>query len=138
MLFWLFIIILFIGVSLFTIGICYDNEFIGLSGGVVATLSVIVIFIMLALIISNHCGVDAQVAKNQEIYEALNYKLESGACRDEFGLLNKSIIDEIQDWNEDVVYYQNIQDNFWLGIFYPDVFDQFETIDYERYSTQNN
>lgn len=88
---------------------------------------------MLIVIICQHCGIDAQLQKWRETYSALNFKLESGACRDEFGLLSKEIIDEIQHWNEDVAYNKRIQRDFWMGIFYPNVFDEFETIDYERY-----
>ena len=76
-----------------------------------------------------YMGSDAFVARNQERYKTLVYKVETDAARDEFGLLNKEIIDEVQDWNEDLVYYQNIQDDFWLGIYYPNVFDQFEIIE---------
>ena len=58
------------------------------------------------------------------------YKIESNSCRDEFGLLSKELIDEVQEWNQDVRYYQKIQRNFWVGIFYPNVYDEFETIDF--------
>ena len=36
---------------------------------------------------------------------------------------------KIREWNEDLAYYQNAQDNFWFGIYYPNVFDQFEFIE---------
>lgn len=110
----------------------HDEPFI-FTGGAIAVISGIVAFIMLIIIISAHCGINAQVQSWRETYTALTYKLESGACRDEFGLLSKEIIDEVQNWNEDVVYNQNIQRDFWVGIFFPNVFDEFETIDYQRY-----
>lgn len=111
----------------------YNDEPYIFTGAAISIIGGIVAFIMLIIIISTHCGINAQVQKWRETYTALTYKLESGSCRDEFGLLNKEIIDEIQNWNEDVVYKQNIQRDFWVGIFFPNVFDEFETIDYERY-----
>ena len=42
----------------------------------------------------------------------------------------QEIIDEIQEWNADVRFYQRIQDDFWLGIYFPNVYDEFTTIDY--------
>lgn len=85
-----------------------------------------------ALVMSiNHIGADAQVAGNNERYEALCYKLESDKVRDELGLLNKDIVDEIQAWNEDIAKYQELQDNFWVGVYYPNIYDQFEIIELE-------
>ena len=91
---------------------------------------------MIIVFACNYIGVNAQVESNKERYNAITYKVESGACRDEFGLLNKEVIDEIQDWNEDVIYYKNIQKDFWVGIFIPNVYDQFETIDYTKYGRE--
>ena len=146
MLFWLFVIILVVGVALIVVGninwdsnkhhFLYRNDCdIECAGMIISVISGIVLAIMLVIICCTHFNVDAKVAANKERYTALEYKVTSGACRDEFGLLSKEVVDEVQDWNEDLVYYQNIQDNFWLGIFYPNVFDQFETIDYEKYNT---
>lgn len=92
--------------------------------------------IMIVCITSVYIQANARVEKLKETYNALTYKVESDACRDEFGLLNKEIIDEIQEWNEDITYSKNIQRNFWIGIFIPNVYDQFETIDYTKYGRE--
>lgn len=97
--------------------------------------SSIVLVIMIIILCCQHIGIDARVEKNFEIYNAIEYKVTSGACRDKLGLLSKEVIDEVQNWNKDVKYYQAVQDDFWIGIFYPNVFDQFETIDYMSYNT---
>ena len=142
MLFWIFVIGLFLGVVLLFLGInhrssknkiidkifdyLFFNEWIGWCFTIVFGICVVISLIMMA---DAYMGSDAFVARNQERYKTLVYKVETDAARDEFGLLNKEIIDEVQDWNEDLVYYQNIQDDFWLGIYYPNVFDQFEIIE---------
>ena len=36
---------------------------------------------------------------------------------------------DIQDWNEDLAKYREIQDDFWIGIYIPNVYDQFEFIE---------
>lgn len=127
MLFWSFII-------LFVIGIILDKVFeFELLGELVTTLSGLAVIISLFLIIGEYTTTDSYLEKSREQYKAITYKIESDACRDEFGLLNKEVIDEIQEWNKDVRFYQNIQDNFWLGIYYPNVFDEFETIEYESF-----
>ena len=149
MLFWLFVIIMIVGIVLYIVGHRYwdfkKHHFLHEYGGticgtgaVISVLSGIAIIIMGIILCCTYINVDAKVAENKERYTALEYKVTSGACRDELGLLSKEVIDEVQDWNEDLVYYQNVQDNFWIGIFYPNLFEQFETIDYEKYNTGNH
>ena len=145
MLFWLFVIILLVGVSLIVVGskswdrekhyFLYKHDYdIKAVGGWITGISTAVLVIMLFVLCSYHINVDAYVEKNKEIYEGITYKVTSDACRDEFGLLNKEVIDEIQEWNKDVRFYIAAQRDFWVGIFYPNVFDQFKTIDYESYN----
>lgn len=127
MLFWSFIILLVIGIILYKV---FEFEFLG---ELVTTLSGLAVIISLFVIIGEYTTMNSYLEKSREQYKAITYKIESDACRDEFGLLNKEVIDEIQEWNKDVRFYQNIQDNFWLGIYYPNVFDEFETIEYESF-----
>lgn len=127
MLFWSFIILFIVGIVLLKV---FEFE---LLGELVTTLSGLAIIISLFLIIGEYTTMDSYLEKSREQYRAITYKIESDACRDEFGLLNKEVIDEIQEWNKDVVFNQSIQDNFWVGIYFPNVFDEFETIDYESF-----
>lgn len=130
MLFWLFIILIIVGIILYKV---FDFEFLSIFGCVIGIISGLAVIMSLFLIIGEYTTMDSYLEKNREQYKAITYKIESDACRDEFGLLNKEIIDEIQEWNKDVRFYQNIQDNFWLGIYYPNVFDEFKTIEYESF-----
>lgn len=127
MLFWSFIILFVVGIVLLKV---FEFEFLV---ELVTTLSGLAIIISLFLIIGEYTTIDSYLEKSREQYKAITYKIESDACRDEFGFLNKEVIDEIQEWNKDVIFYQNIQDNFWLGIYYPNVFNEFKTIDYESF-----
>ena len=150
MLFWLCLVILIIGIGLIVAGcinwtykknklfnFLYDNdEILKLIGGIITFISGFVIAIMLVVLPCMYIGIGARVEQLKENYKAITYKVESGACRDEFGLLNKEVIDEIQSWNKSVIYNQKMQNDFWVGIFYPDVYDQFKTIDYEKYGRE--
>ena len=144
MLFWLFLVALIIGVILIIVGnVSWDSKKhpflwnndcdIESVGKVVAVISGIIVAIMIFILCGQYMSVDAYLEKNRETYKALTYKIENNSCRDEFGLLSKELIDEVQEWNQDVRYYQKIQRNFWVGIFYPNVYDEFETIGYEKY-----
>ena len=136
MLFWIFVILLVVGIVCCIIGEkSWEYDVFTVWGALISIVSGVVLILMLVVMLVNYSTADSTVAINIERHKALTYKLESGACRDEFGLLNKSVVDEIQEWNEDVVSYKAKQDSFWIGIFYPNVFDQFETIDYNKYNT---
>lgn len=129
MLFWMFVIGLFIGIGLLIVGDYNCNDSILYLGASFIVISIIGLTFSLIIMLANHVDTDAKVAEYQERHKALVYKLETEAARDELGLLNKEIIDEIQKWNEDIVYHQKVQDSFWIGIYYPNVFDQFEIIE---------
>ena len=146
------LIVLLVGIGIACIDIPYEKkdknklwellyhleceEIFNLIGGLMVLVGVIALIVMLIILPICHIGTDANIAESQERYEALVYKVESGACRDEFGLLNKEVLDEIQEWNECVVRNKNLQRDFWVGVFIPNIYDQFETIDYEKYGRE--
>ena len=78
---------------------------------------------------------DAMEAANTERYEALMYKMESGVCCDDFGLLNKEVIDDIQAWNEDLARSKMLEKDKWIGVFCPNIYSDFDFIEYEKLYT---
>lgn len=144
MIFWLSVIIFAVGVVILIgnrIGesLSYEYEYSSVSGfilsfGVVISFISVVWFLVAGLILLlTQTNVAAYRQVNAEKYKALTYKLESKACRDQFGLLSKEIIDEVQNWNIKVTYYKSMEANFWVGIYYPDVYGDLGTIDYKMY-----
>ena len=131
MIFWLTLIIFVIGILLL---VRKSDSIVGLLCIIMA--GTLLIMMVLFLVVK-HTGVNAMVEQKKEVYNAIEYKVTSNSCRDEFGLLSKEVIDEVQEWNSGIKYGQSIQDDFWWGIFYPNVYDQFEVIDYESYNTGN-
>lgn len=130
MIFW---ITLFVMIASIMLTIYADKRFIewlNNTGLIITFISIAAVIVMFIGILGTHIAAKPFIAENQEKYNTLIYKLESENCRDEFGLLNKEIIDEIQNWNEDLAYYKSAQKDFWIGIFFPNIFDQFEFIDY--------
>ena len=100
-------------------------------GWVVAIIAAIFLFIMFITIIDEHAVADAKKLQLQETYKALEFKAQSENARDEFGLLNKEIVDEIQEWNEYIVYKKAMQNHFWYGVLYPDIYDEVDVISLE-------
>lgn len=109
MLFWLIVIVLIIGIVTLVLGckswdyeknkfsdFIYDHdEGLMYTGGAIILIDGIFLTIAIACMCCNFIGINAKVEQYKEKYNAITYKVESGACRDDFGLLNKEVIDEI-------------------------------------------
>ena len=106
-----------------------DDTFL-IIGWVVVVLMLIVFLVCGGIILDANIDKEATVYQLEEQYKALVFKGENDFARDEFGLLNKDIVDEIEYWNTTISYKKKIQNNSWIGIFIPDIYDQFEVIDW--------
>lgn len=96
---------------------------------VIAFMSLIASIVMLVEIVVRNTNVDAYVAENQMRYEMLVYQYENDIYDNDNDLGKRDLMKDIQEWNEDLAYYREAQDDFWVGIFYPNVYDQFEFIE---------
>lgn len=128
MIFWLvlLLIVVFLGLAVYVEKrFCnYSWLFLG-----IALISFIVATVMLMEIISENTNVDAYVAENQMRYEMLVYQYENDIYDNDNDLGKRDLMEDIQEWNEDLAYRRKAQDDFWVGIFYPNVYDQFEFIE---------
>ena len=137
MLFWLFVIALVIGVVCIVLGnwmydnTRYDTDWLTTTGFVITVVAALAIVISGIGMACSYSDAEAKIAKYNKTYESLVYQLENNLYDNDNDLGKKELYNEIRAWNEDLAYYQNVQDSFWLGIFYPNVFDQFEFIELE-------
>ena len=130
MIFWIFVIALVVGIVLFVLS---DNCSFFYNWDTVAVadicISIITIVTMGIIIVATHVTANGEKLANEQRYDSLIYKAETESIRDEFGIVNKEYIDEVQAWNENVIKYKEWQRDFWIGIFIPNIYDDFETID---------
>lgn len=120
MIFWLVLLLIVVCLRL------SDRSWLFLA---IAFLSFLVSVIMLVVIIVNNTNVDAYVAENQMRYEMLVYQYENDIYDNDNDLGKRDLMEDIQKWNEDLAYRRKAQDDFWVGIFYPNIHDQFEFIE---------
>lgn len=140
MIFWFFVGLTFLGIGILKIQNkciekydCREKETITITGVVVAALSGAIAFFMLIAIAAIQISVDGDKAMWEQRYKALIYKSQTESIRDEFGIVNKEYIDEIQKWNEDLAKRQSYSHNIWISIFYPKrKYDGLEFIDLEN------
>lgn len=95
----------------------------------IAFMSLIASIVMLVEIVVRNTNVDAYIAENQMRYEMLVYQYENDIYDNDNDLGKRDLMEDIQEWNEDLAYYREAQDDFWVGIFYPNVYDQFKFIE---------
>ena len=100
--------------------------FIGVIGCIVVSVAIV---ISLFIIGDAYGCKDAYIAKNKTRYNSLVYQLENDIYDNDNDLGKRELYKEIQDWNEDLAYNRKIQKNFWIGIYYADIYDQFEFIE---------
>ena len=133
MIFWIFVIALVIGIILFALSencsFFYSWDLFAI---VDICISIITVVVMGVIIAETHVTANGEKLANEQRYDSLIYKADTESIRDEFGIINKEYIDEVQAWNEDVVKYKEWQRDFWIGIFIPNIYDDFETIDLEN------
>lgn len=123
----------FIFIALFAISILaiiYTDEMSGwhLLAIIAVTFTLIALLISTAELASVYIGADASVAKWETQYESLTYQLENNLYDNDNDIGKKELMDEIREWNEDLAYCKKIQRNFWVGIYYPNVYDNLEFI----------
>lgn len=131
MLFWLFAIIAVVSFVLIWISIEKDWDW----EDVFCFSMVISIFCVIAslcVIVSNYTGIDAEIEKYNIRYEMLVYQYDNDFYNNDNEVGKYELVKSIQEWNEDLAYKKRIQRNFWIGIYYPNIYDQFEFISLER------
>lgn len=122
MLFWIIWVVFIVGL-IWTI-----KDFRSSAATLLFTLGFLANLISCGVFVCRNLDVDAYVAKNWTRYDALVYQYENDIYDNDNDLGKRDLIVDIQEWNEDLSYYKNVQDNFWIGIYIPNVYDQFKFI----------
>lgn len=141
----LFIGFFMVGLILFVIGFKYWNpeknkvskfifehdSFFQNFGAVMTFINGMAIFILSISLLCSYANAKAEKEELKEEYKAITYKINS----DSFGLSNKEVVDEVQEWNMALIHYQTMRKNTLVGVLYPDVYGELDTIEYENPET---
>ena len=90
-----------------------------------------IITVMLFIMSLQYLTVPGQIAVQKTTYESLSYQVESNMYDNDNDIGKKELMDQVTEYNANVQKNKALQRNFWVGIFYPDIWDQFETIPLE-------
>ena len=123
MLFWMWVILLIMG---FIVAFIDGWEDFGVG---ISALSLICLIIAGLFLIGCHVGVNGRTAKLQARYDSLVYQYENNIYDNDNDLGKRDLMEDIQRWNEDLAANQKNQHDFWIGIYIPDIYDRFESIE---------
>lgn len=132
MLFWIFVGIFV--VALVGVVVCYYLDCdagVGLTA-ILTVISGIAIVVSIAIMANSYIHADANVAKYQKRYESLTYQYENDFYNNDNDVGKYELVSQIEYWNTDLAYRKTIQRDFWLGIYYPNIYDQFEFIKLDK------
>ena len=129
MLFWMTIIVMILGLILFEILFEHDFEIPYIISAVISLLAAAALLIEIAVLTVNYISVDGYVQKMNVRHDMLVYQYENDIYDNDNDLGKRELIEDIQNWNEDLASRKENQDNTWIGIFIPDIYDQFDFIE---------
>ena len=92
----------------------------------------VTVLVMSIIIAEAYIPADAKVEQYQMRYESLIYQYENDVYDGDDDVVGKrDLYTDIEYWNSDLAYRKKIQRDFWVGIFHPNIYDQFEFIEYK-------
>lgn len=96
------------------------------------TVSIVITGISVALIGYNYLHANANVAKYQKRYKSLIYQYENDFYDNNNDIGKSELMNQIEYWNCDLASKKELQRDFWLGIYYPNIYDNFEFIELDK------
>ena len=103
-------------------------EWVSMLSTIISVIAGIAFVIMLIVVIDNNVGIEASIEANKQRYESLVYQAENNLYENDNDLGKKDLVNQIQEWNEDLARGKILQNDFWVGIFYADIYDEFDFI----------
>ena len=106
----------------------WDFEWVSMLSTIISVLAGIALVVMLIVVIVNNVGIESSIESSKQRYESLIYQAENNLYENDNDLGKKELVNQIQEWNEDLARGKALQDDFWVGIFYADIYDEFDFI----------
>jgi hypothetical protein len=133
MILWIAIFCLIIGIVLIFVGVKTYEDSCMLVGIALTLLLGIVVSILGSAAIAANIAPEAELAKELNKRESLIYQLDNEIYDNDDDILGKrDLYKDIETFNSDLAYNKTAQKDFWIGIFYPNIYDKIDYIKYKE------
>lgn len=124
--------LLFLAIILALVGTAFalsaDRDMLFGLGLLLSVCGWVALAISLIVLGVNHINLKGTLLKIHQRYDSLTYQYENDIYNNDNDLEKRDLMNDIQKWNEDLAWYREAQNDFWIGVFIPDIYDQFEYI----------
>ena len=125
MLLFLAIILALVGTAL---ALSADRDMLFGLGLILSLCGWVALAVSLIVLGVNCINLKGTLSKIRQRYESLTYQYKNDIYNNDNDLGKRDLMEDIQKWNEDLAWYREAQNDFWIGVFIPDIYDQFEYI----------
>ena len=133
MILWIAIFCLIIGIVLIFVGVKTYEDSYTLVGTALTMVLGVVILILGPVAIAANIAPEAELAKELNKRESLVYQLENEVYDNDDDIVGKrDLYKDIETFNSDLAYNKTAQKDFWIGIFYPNIYDKIDYIKYKE------
>ena len=107
----------------------YDDSILSWVGISLISIAIVMLLIMIVIHAVTFLNMKGEIASLQAQYDILMYQVEHHFYEDEIMSVSmQDFMKEVTEWNTHLAECQANQDNFWIGIFYPNIYNQFNFI----------
>ena len=128
MVFWIFVVLLIVGIVLWVVGNTQYSCGVEIAGVLVTIVGAIAVLISVGIIAQAEIEAGANIEKYKARYESLVYQYENDLYENDNDVGKRELMANIEYWNSDLAYRKAMQHNFWVGIYWADIYDEFEFI----------
>ena len=130
------IILIMIGIIIatVTIGVIFSRlgyDEAAITNFCISTITIVLLIVISVMILANNCTVEADTLKLQNRYDTLYYQVSNNMYNNDNEVGKKELIDQILEWNEDIITRKLYSKSIWINWFYPIDYDQFKLIPIE-------
>ena len=126
------VILLFVSAWLVEISYQWDADIPFILRAIAVTLAILIVLAAVPAFINNQCAASS-TAKYRIQYETLVYQLENGAYENVVEYSRKDLMNDICDYNSHVESGRILSKNAWIGVYYPEDWDNLPLIRLEDY-----
>jgi hypothetical protein len=98
---------------------------------VIAVVAAIAIFISSIVLLLSYATAGGERARLEVEYETLSWEVENQVYHDggDDVVGKKELYNQVREWNKNLASNQYYEKNFWVGIFYPDIYGDLKFIE---------